>query len=460
MRILLAEDRASLRAALAESLERAGFDVAQAGEGLEAMALVEEGSYDLAILDLKMPAHSGLELLEASKARWPSRPVILLTAYGSVETAVSAMKAGADDFLSKPVDPDHLLLVVKRALEADRAGRVYEAMSDDLARHPAFMGIVGKSEALNRAQEEAMRVAQTGATVLLLGETGVGKELFARAIHAASPRARQPFVAVNCAALPQGLLENELFGHEKGSYTGAHESRMGKFELAHRGTLFLDEIGEMHPDLQAKLLRVLEERSFLRIGGLRPVTVDVRLICATNRDLMELAGRNEFRRDLYYRLNAFPITIPPLRERREDIPLLAEAALGRLRRELGRRSLRFSQGTLEAIASQDWPGNVRELMNRIERAAILSGKDGSIGPEAFGGGSLGSVPADDPAPAAQGDPEAFLEAERAWRVRQVVRLCGNDLKKASRLLGMPLPALKAISGLDRNEEQTLSRRGT
>ncbi len=453
MRILLAEDRSSLRAALAENLQRAGFEVAGAREGNEAMALVEEGSYDLAIFDLKMPAHSGLELLQASKTRWPSRPVLLLTAYGSVETAVQAMKAGADDFLSKPVDPDHLLLVVKRALEADRAGRVYQAISDDLARHPAFMSIVGKSAALNRAQEEAMRVAQTGVTVLLLGETGVGKELFARAIHASSPRARQPFVAVNCAALPQGLLENELFGHEKGSYTGAHESRMGKFELAHRGTLFLDEIGEMHQDLQAKLLRVIEERSFLRIGGLRPVTVDVRLICATNRDLQALVASNAFRRDLFYRLNAFPVLIPPLRERREDIPLLAEAALERLKRELGRRSLALSPEALRVMASQPWPGNVRELMNRIERAAILCGHDGKIGPEAFERPVFGTGPSGgDGPPLPHGDPEAFLEAEKAWRVRQVARLCGGDLKRAARLLGVPLLALKALEGLSGNEE--------
>ena len=450
MKILLAEDRASLRAALAESLQRAGFNVMEAGEGREAMSLIEEGSYDLAILDLKMPAHSGLELLEASKLKWPLKPVILLTAYGSVETAVSAMKSGADDFLSKPVDPDHLLLVVNKALEADRAGRVYKALSEDLSRHPAFMAIVGKSESLHRAQSEAMKVAQSAATVLLLGETGVGKELFARAIHGASPRARQPFVAVNCAAMPEGLLENELFGHEKGSYTGAHEARMGKFELAHRGTLFLDEIGEMHQELQAKLLRVIEERSFLRIGGLRPVTVDVRLVCATNRDLESMVAKGQFRKDLYYRLNAFPILIPPLRERREDIPLIAEAALDRLRKEMGRRSLFFSQEAVREMAAQEWPGNVRELMNRIERAAILAGKDGSIGPEPFAGPR--QTAGTDPPPPVHGDPEAFLEAEKAWRVRQVAKLCGGDLSRAARIAGLPLAAVKACCDSGGKEE--------
>ncbi len=442
MKILLAEDRASLRAALAESLEREGYEVLQAAEGVEAMTRVEAGGYDLCVFDLKMPGHSGLELLQASRERWPSAPVLLLTAYGSVETAVAAMKGGAFDFLTKPVEADHLLLLVRRALEADRLARVEAVLRDDLARHPAFAGIVGESPALRRAQAEAERVASTDATVLLLGETGVGKELFARAIHAFGPRARQPFVAVNCAAIPAGLLENELFGHEKGAYTGAHEARMGRFELAHRGTLFLDEVGEMHPDLQAKLLRVLEERAFLRVGGLKPVAVDVRLVCATNRDLEAAAAGGQFRRDLYYRISAFPIAIPPLRERTRDIPALAEAILARLGRELGRPRLSLDPEALEWACRQSWPGNIRELMNRLERAAILAGPDGRLTLDLLQPGGPVAAPAGPAFPG--GDPEAWLADESRWRARELVRLCGGDQKRAARMLGLAHPALQRL----------------
>jgi DNA-binding NtrC family response regulator len=449
MRILLAEDRASLRAALAESLGRAGYAVDPVADGASALERVAAGGYDLALFDLKLPARSGLELLEASKARWPSVPVVVLTAYGSVETAVAAMRAGAFDFLLKPVDPDHLLLLVSRALESERATRVEAALREDLSRHPAFAGIVGQSPALLKVQEEARRVAPTDATVLLLGETGVGKELFARAVHAASPRAAQPFVAVNCAAIPAGLLENELFGHEKGAYTGAHDSRMGKFELAHRGTLFLDEIGEMHPELQAKLLRVLEERTFLRVGGVRPVTADVRLLCATNQDLEARVASGAFRRDLYYRISAFPLWIPPLRERPGDMAPLTGALLARLSRELGRRGLALDPAALAWAEAQPWPGNVRELANRLERAAILAGADGRITAEGLGAGAgapAGAGPAPPPA-FPEGDAEAWLEAEARWRCREVVRRCGGDRRRAARLLGMSPTALqRALEG--------------
>jgi len=453
MKILLAEDRSSLRVALTESLGRAGYSVDGAPDGREALAKVEVGGYDLALFDLKMPVHSGLELLEASKARWPSAPVILLTAYGSVETAVAAMKAGASDFLLKPVEAEHLLLVVKRALEADRAARVEAALREDLSRHGAFANLAGSSPGLRRAQEEAQRVAATDTTVLLLGETGVGKELFARAIHASSPRATQPFVAVNCAAIPVGLLENELFGHEKGAYTGAHDSRMGKFELSHRGTLFLDEVGEMHPDLQAKLLRVLEERAFTRIGGLRPIAVDVRLLCATNRDLESRVAAGDFRRDLYYRINAFPIRIPPLRERPEDIPALIECLGKRLGRELGRCALAVSPEAIGWAREQPWPGNVRELANRLERAAIMAGPGELLTAEALRGFGSAVPPAPESGTGtldlAAEDPEAWLVAETRWRAREVFRRCGGDRRRAARLLGWTPAALqKALEERD------------
>jgi DNA-binding NtrC family response regulator len=447
VRILLAEDRSSLRQALAETLRRAGYEVEEAAEGRSAAELVEAGGFDLGLYDLKMPVLSGLELLKSTRARWPLVPVVLLTAYGSVELAVEAMKAGAADFLSKPVDAEHLLLVVQRALEASRRERVHEAQTADLVRSPAFQEILGTSPALLEAQALAERIAPTDTTCLLLGETGTGKELFARAIHRASPRARQPFVAVNCAAIPATLLENELFGHEKGAYTGAHETRAGRFEVAHRGTIFLDEIGEMTPDLQAKLLRVLEEKAFNRVGGTALVRVDVRVLCATNRDLSRMVGAKEFRQDLYYRLSAFPIRIPPLRERPQDIPVLAAHFLGHFGREMGRPDLTLTPQALKHLVSQPWPGNVRELMNRIERASILAGPEGVIDAPAL---ELPQVPAQGP-DVASGlagieDPEAWLEAEASWRAGEVLRRCGGDLRRAARLLGLPMQKMEEMTG--------------
>jgi DNA-binding NtrC family response regulator len=434
LRILLAEDRASLRKAVGEVLVREGFEVLEAAEGRAAMACVEEGGYDLALLDLKLPVHTGLDLLRASRERWPLAPVILLTAYGSVETAVEAMKGGAFDFLGKPVDLDHLLLVVRRALDSGRQGRVQEALTADLNRIAAFRPIRGKSRPLLEAQEQAAKVAPTTTTCLILGETGVGKELFARAIHEAGPRRNQPFVAVNCAALPETLLENELFGHEKGAFTGAHASAVGKIEYAHGGTLFLDEIGEMGPALQAKLLRVLEDKSFTRVGGARPIRVDVRVLCATHRDLSRMVEEGSFREDLFFRVSAFPIRIPPLRERPEDVPELAEHFLVHFRRELGRSDLSFSSEALTWMASQPWAGNVRELMNRVERGAILAPADGRIAPEVLSGGRL-PPPGGAAAPLPQEeDPEAWLEAEEGWRAREVLRRCGGDRRRAARLL--------------------------
>ncbi len=439
MRIFLAEDRASLRNVLAETFERAGYEVLQAPEGRSAMRTIEEGGYDCGLFDLKMPVHSGMELLRASRGHWPLVPVVLLTAYGSVEAAVAAMQSGAFDFLTKPVDTDHLLMVVEKALDSCRRERLSGAMAADLARFPAFQGILGKSDAIMQAQEQAARIAPTGTTCLILGETGVGKELFARGIHAASPRKDQPFVAVNCAAIPESLLENELFGHEKGAYTGAHETSIGKFEYANRGTVFLDEIAEMGPSLQAKLLRVLEDRTFFRIGGTRPVSVDVRVLCATNKDLETMVAGGGFRQDLYYRLSAFPIRVPSLNERLNDIPELAGHFLSHYGRELGRSDLAYGGDALEWLTRQDWPGNVRELMNHIERAAILAGPDGTITTDLLKSGESGAR-----AGSAAGlpfglvdDPEAWLLAETSWRASEILRRCGGDRKRAARIFGVP-----------------------
>ncbi len=448
MRILLAEDRTSLRSALAESMERAGYDVEQAAEGKSAMSMVEDGGYDCAVFDLKMPVHNGMELLRTSRALNPLAPVVLLTAYGSVETAVTSMKEGAFDFIQKPVDTSHLLLVIQRALEESRRGKVHAATASDLSRLPSFQGIRGSSRSLVLAQQEAARVAATDAPCLILGETGVGKELFARAIHDAGKRKKQPFVAVNCAAIPETLLENELFGHEKGAYTGAHNQAIGKFEYAHRGTIFMDEIGEMGTSLQAKLLRVLEDGRFTRIGGTQRVVVDVRLLCATNRNLDKMVELGEFRRDLYYRLNVFPILIPPLRERREDIPELAEYFAEHYRKELALPRLELAEDSVAWLSEQPWPGNVRQLMNQIERAAILVGGDLVIRASQFENSaassyrpSSGTLSFDAP-----DQPEAWIEAEAEWRAKEILKRCNGDTKRAAALLGISPDRLKTLSG--------------
>ena len=443
-RLLLVEDRASLRRALSEILAREGYEVLEAADGRAGLERVEAGGYDLGLFDLKLPLHDGLELLRASRERWPLVPVVLLTAYGSVESAVAAMKEGAADFLQKPVDPGHLLLVVERTLRSSRRDRREEVRAMEQERLAAFRPILGRSDALRAAQEQAARVAPTSATCLLLGETGVGKELFARAIHMAGPRRDHPFVAVNCAAIPESLLENELFGHEKGAFTGAHAAAVGKVEYAHGGTLFLDEIGEMGPALQAKLLRVIEEKTFTRVGSARPVRVDVRVICATHRDLAAMVREGAFREDLYYRLGAFPIRIPPLRERPEDIPLLAEHFLGLFRKETGRPELALSEEALRALQEYRWPGNVRELMNRLERAAILAPPDGVVGPGLL---ALETAPpggSPPPAPGSAADPERWLREEERWRARELLRLCGGDRRRAARLLDWPPSRLEAV----------------
>ncbi len=431
--ILIIEDRSSLLRTFKENLENAGFSVMTASDGFEGKKIVELGGYDLAVFDYKMAGLNGIELLKLSKEIYPSAPVILMTAYGSVEAAVEAMKCGAYDFITKPVDIEHLIHIISNALKSSRMERVEMALKEDFERHSPFLGIVGKSPAIQNALQEAKKVAPLDSTVLLVGETGTGKELFARAIHSLSPRKDNPFVAVNCAAIPSTLLENELFGHEKGAYTGAYESRLGRFELAHHGTLFLDEIGEMHIDLQAKLLRVIEEKKFTRVGSPVSVTVDVRLICATNRTLEDLENSGVFRRDLFYRISSFPIVLPPLRERREDIPHLAEHILSRWRRELHNPDLKFSKEAIEYLKNQNWQGNVRELFNRVERAAILV-KGDTIGIEDL----KGKAKDEDLISQFSGieDAEIWLKEETKWRVKEVLKRCKNDRKKAATLLGI------------------------
>jgi len=319
-----------------------------------------------------MPNGSGLDVLRAARAADADTPVIVMTGFGSIDEAVQAMKDGAHDFLQKPVDSNHLLLLVERALEQARLRTENILLREDWARRYGFPRIIGESETIKRAVGETQRVAQTEATVLLLGESGTGKELFARAVHHLSGRRDKPFVAINCAAIPETLIENELFGHERGAFTGANERRQGKFELASSGTVFLDEIGELPLAVQGKLLRAIEEKVVDRIGGRAPVPVDVRVVAATNKDLKSAVEAGEFRGDLFFRLAVFPLEIPPLRERDDDIVLLAKHFAAEIGRELRGREAELSADAIVELKKHSWPGNVRELENAIERACILS----------------------------------------------------------------------------------------
>ncbi|GAB4234440.1 MAG: sigma-54 dependent transcriptional regulator [Acidobacteriota bacterium] len=372
--VLLVDDDPAQRQFLRAALER-DYRVTAASSGEEARQLLQKQGYDLVLTDERMPGMSGLELLQWVRESTPETPVVLLTAYGSIESAVEAMRLGAADYLTKPVgSPEELRLVVSRCLrqkvlaaekKVTQAERELEFPSD----------IVAASPGMRRALHLARQVAPETTTVLITGESGTGKEVVARYIHRLSPRADGPFVAVNCAALAETLLDSELFGHEKGAFTGAVQSRPGRFELAHGGSLFLDEIGEMSLALQAKLLRVLQERRFERVGGTRTLEVDVRVIAATNRDLRTAIADRTFREDLYYRLNVFAIELPPLRERREDIIPLAEHFLAVLGRRMNRPNRRFSEEARARLRAYDWPGNVRELRNAVERALIVASGD-------------------------------------------------------------------------------------
>lgn len=436
--ILLVEDKDSLRRVLRLTLENAGYSVTEAADARSALNEIAAGPHKLVLTDLRMPHGSGLDVLRAARAADGSIPVIVMTAFGSVDEAVQAMKDGAHDFLQKPVDSNHLLLLVERALEQERLRTENILLREEWSKRYGFPRIIGESEAIRRVVSETQRVSQTEATVLLLGESGTGKELFARAVHHLSERRKKPFVAVNCAAIPETLIENELFGHERGAFTGAGDRRLGKFELASGGTVFLDEIGELPLAVQGKLLRVIEEKVVDRIGGRTPVPVDVRIVSATNRDLKAAAETGEFRRDLFFRLAVFPLEIPPLRDREGDIVLLATHFAAQLGKELRGREATFSDEAIEVLRGHSWPGNVRELENAIERACILSDTM-VLGPKDLG---LPTGTADDPELLRSFDLRGTLSdaAQRALRVveRQKIQETlaaneGNKIKTAEDL---------------------------
>jgi DNA-binding NtrC family response regulator len=379
-RILVVDDEELNRDLLQQMLEREGYQVAIAANGQEALALLRQETFHVVLTDLKMPGMTGVEVIRELKMLAPSTVGIIHTAYGSVETAVEAMKVGAFDYVTKPVRRDELLVVIQRALEFQRLHHENASLRKQLKAKYKFDNIISDNEKMQAIFTQVEKVADTDSTVLIYGESGTGKELFARALHYNSYRQDKPLVPINCGAIPEELLESELFGHEKGAFTGATAQRLGRFELANGGTIFLDEIGEMRPSLQVKILRVLQEREFERIGGTRTIKVDVRILAATNKNLEELVARQQFRDDLYWRLNVIPLTLPPLRERLSDIPLLVAHFIARFNAEKKQHLTGITPEALLILQSYHWPGNVRELENMMERIAILKGS-GMIMPE-------------------------------------------------------------------------------
>jgi DNA-binding NtrC family response regulator len=374
-RLLVVDDEKNIREGLAESLAMDGYETVCAASGEEGWKLFGKGDLDLVITDLRMSGMDGTELLRRILAETPGFPVIILTGHGSVDTAVSAMRDGAWDFLTKPVNLDRLSLVVKRALENRELVLRHREMEADLERNRLFKNMTGKSVAMRKVFDMINQVAPTKASILITGESGVGKELVADAIHELSPRKEKPLVKVNCAALSPSLLESELFGHEKGSFTGAVSRRRGRFELANEGTLFLDEIGEIDQNIQIKLLRVLQEHKFERVGGEETIETDVRIVAATNKDLKAEIEKGNFREDLYFRLNVVNIIVPPLRDRKDDIPILAAAFLKELAAENGKTIEGIHEKAYSRLYAYDWPGNIRELRNCIESAIVMCRKN-------------------------------------------------------------------------------------
>ena len=440
--VLVVDDEEGVRASVRAILEET-CDVLEAGNGAQALEVMKTHEIDLVMLDQRMPGEAGIDVLPRIKAADPSTVVVIATAVRELRTAVEALKRGAYDYLTKPFDVDDILMLAqraidKRALEREVVGlrsALSGSLSDGSGGAGAFEGMVGRHPEMVRIYQVVTQIATTPTTVLITGESGTGKELVARAIHARSGRRGQPFVAINVAAIPDTLIESELFGHEKGAFTGAHARKLGRFELAHGGTVFLDEIGTLRLDLQAKLLRALQEREIERLGGVRPVPVDVRILAATNVNLRNAVRAREFREDLYYRLNVVPIHVPPLRERREDIPWLVEYFVRKLARECNREVRGVSAGALDVLTRYDWPGNVRELENVLHRAVVLA-RSPVI--------HLQDVPLDVAMPETgsrlgedTGPPlrEAMEQFERQYILR-VLEGAGWNVSRAARLLGV------------------------
>ena len=427
-RILVVDDEEIVRESLGGWLEKDGYTVAWAPDGRSAIERLKTEPWSIMVVDLKMPGMDGLQVLEEAKKLRPEIAVVIMTAYATVDTAVSAMKMGAYDYLVKPFDPEELSIMMQKIVSQQSLVRENAVLRQALKQEYRFRDLLSKSPAMQGVFELARTAARSNSTILVLGESGSGKEVLARAIHMESPRVDGPFVAVSCAALTETLLESELFGHEKGSFTGAIARRKGKFEAAHGGTLFLDEVGDISQKLQLDLLRVLEDRKFHRIGGNDPIEVDVRIIAATNRDLRKAAHEGKFREVLFYRLNVIPITIPPLRERREDIPLLVENFVERLSVEMKKPIDGVSTDAMSALMAHDWPGNVRELRNILERGAVVA-----TGP-VIQLSDLG-LPSKAEAPPKPGTLASLEEVERR-HVAPLHAHTGGNVSQSARILGI------------------------
>jgi len=442
-KILVVEDKVSMARMLKETLELEGYEVETAGDGAEGIEKIKSWNADLVLTDLKLPKKNGLEVLKASKDLNPVVPVVVMTAYGSVETAVEAMKLGAYDFITKPLDTDYLQLLIQRAMKGRSLVTENMLLKDALSHHAGMPEIIGGSPRMVAVAEAIKKVSSQKTTVLLLGESGTGKELFARAIHDISPRSNRPFVAINCAAIPGELLESELFGHEKGAFTGATERKPGKFELADRGTVFLDEIGEMDMALQSKVLRAIQEGEFSRVGGTGTLKVDIRIIAATNTDLEKAVAENRFREDLYYRLSVFPVIIPPLRERNEDIPLLVEHFISKYSAIMNVPASEVSDDAMELLKKYSWKGNVRELENVIERALILcegetvKRKHLRLG-QASSAGEIGGIPMDGSLEEAS---KAALKIVETKRIKKALKDTNGNKTRAAELLSVSYKTL-------------------
>lgn len=438
-RILVVDDEQSMRELLAIVLRRDGYDVVLAENGRTALSVLERQPIDLLISDIKMPDMSGVDVLRAAKQLDRDILGIMITAFASTETAVDALRMGAYDYLSKPFDVDELKLVVRNALERRQLRQENVLLKRALQTTNTFSNIVGRSDVMLSVFTLIETIAPTNSTILITGESGTGKELVARAVHFNSLRRDRPFVAVNCGALPEPLLESELFGHMRGSFTGASANKKGLVEVAERGTIFLDELGEMSPMMQVKLLRVLQERRFRRVGGTEELEADIRVIAATNQDLAKMVSDGRFREDLYYRINVIQVPLPPLRDRPEDVPLLAAHFLGKFREAIGKDIASISQEALALLEAYDWPGNIRELENVIERAVALE-RSPTILPESLPphlqGGSNRHDGERTELPAEGIDLEAHVENVERDYIAQALKRAGGKQSKAAELLGM------------------------
>jgi DNA-binding NtrC family response regulator len=437
-RILVVDDEALVRDFLREALTRRSYTVDIAEDGKQAREVLKDQSYDLVLTDLKMPGVSGLDLLRFIKAHQADTQVIMMTAYGTIENAVEAMRLGAFDYITKPFTSGELELVMEKAFEHRRLINENRNLKDELWEKYGFSAIVGRSKPMQEIFELMKVVAPNHTTLLIEGESGTGKELVARAIHYNSPRKEKPFIKINCAALPEGLIESELFGHEKGAYTHAFTRSRGKFELADGGSILFDEIGEMAPGLQAKLLRVLQEREFERIGGQETIQVDVRVIATTNRNLEEEVEKGRFRKDLYYRLNVISVHLPTLSRRREDIPLLAYHFLQRYAQEYGKGIKNISEEAMLHLSRCDWPGNVRELANRIERAVVLCRSDALEMSDFFIGGKMRSNTLNDFPQV----PGATLRELEKWLILKTLGAQKQNRTKTAQILDISIRTLR------------------